>query len=90
MAIQLRRLRKSQFIDSFSLWGNCHLFFSTTSILTSGHNRWSKIKHEKGAADAKKNRVRSSIAGELTLASKCNYRVYISSFIYIFIYIYLY
>ncbi|KAI6250751.1 hypothetical protein HI914_00459 [Erysiphe necator] len=70
MAIQLRRLRKSQFIDSFSLWGNCHLFFSTTSILTSGHNRWSKIKHEKGAADAKKNRVRSSIAGELTLASK--------------------
>lgn len=57
------------------LRGSYHLLFSTTTIAKSGHNRWSKIKHEKGAADAKKNRVRSSIAGELTLASKCNYRV---------------
>ncbi|EPQ61936.1 BgtA-20147 [Blumeria graminis f. sp. tritici] len=44
--------------------------FSTGLSLRSGHNRWSKIKHDKGAADAKKNRLRSSLAHELALASR--------------------
>ncbi|KAI1000791.1 hypothetical protein K3495_g7408 [Podosphaera aphanis] len=44
--------------------------FSASAVSLSGHNRWSKIKHDKGAADAKKNKVRSSIAQELTLTSK--------------------
>jgi YebC/PmpR family DNA-binding regulatory protein len=43
---------------------------STTPILLSGHNRWSKIKHDKGKADASKNKQRSTLAKELTLASK--------------------
>lgn len=39
-------------------------------MLLSGHNRWSKIKHEKGAADAKKNAQRSTFSKHLTLYSR--------------------
>ena len=46
------------------------LLFSTSSLLQSGHSRWSKIKHDKGAVDAKKNAKRTAFAHELTLASK--------------------
>ncbi|KAI8960196.1 YebC-like protein [Daldinia sp. FL1419] len=48
----------------------CRRSFVSSSILGSGHNRWSKIKHEKGAADAKKNAQRSTFAKNLTLWSK--------------------
>lgn len=44
--------------------------FTTSPSLLSGHNRWSKIKHEKGAADKKKNAERSSFAKNLTLYSR--------------------
>jgi hypothetical protein len=44
---------------------------STSGALASGHNRWSKIKHEKGAVDAKKNKQRSIFAHEIATASKC-------------------
>ncbi|KAL3425846.1 DUF28 domain-containing protein [Phlyctema vagabunda] len=44
--------------------------FSTTTIAQSGHNRWSKIKHDKGSADAKKNAQRSVLAHEITLCSR--------------------
>ncbi|POS83468.1 hypothetical protein EPUL_004199 [Erysiphe pulchra] len=70
MAALFKELRIFHPKDCFYLHKSCHLLFSTTTIANSGHNRWSKIKHEKGAADAKKNRLRSSIAGELALASK--------------------
>ncbi|PQE09458.1 duf28 domain-containing protein [Rutstroemia sp. NJR-2017a BVV2] len=46
------------------------LQFSTTSIIASGHNRWSKIKHDKGAVDAKKTALRSVLAHEIAQASK--------------------
>jgi transcriptional/translational regulatory protein YebC/TACO1 len=46
------------------------LQFSTTSIAQSGHNRWSKIKHDKGAVDAKKNVQRSALSKEIALVSK--------------------
>ena len=46
------------------------LGFSSTATTRSGHNRWSKIKHDKGTADAKKNRERSVLAAKITLASK--------------------
>ncbi|WPH01282.1 Hypothetical protein R9X50_00412000 [Acrodontium crateriforme] len=36
----------------------------------SGHNRWSKIKHDKARVDAVKNRQRAAFSQELTLASK--------------------
>ncbi|CAL3966090.1 unnamed protein product [Diplocarpon coronariae] len=44
--------------------------FSTTLSAQSGHNRWSKIKHDKGAVDAKKNVQRSALSREIILASK--------------------
>ena len=44
--------------------------FSATTIPLSGHNRWSKIKHDKGKADAHKNRQRSIFAQEIATASK--------------------
>ncbi|KAK4550854.1 hypothetical protein LTR36_000434 [Oleoguttula mirabilis] len=43
---------------------------ATTATLRSGHNRWSKIKHDKGKADAVKNRQRSIFAQEIATASK--------------------
>lgn len=36
----------------------------------SGHNKWSTIKHKKGAADAKRGKIFSRISKELTIASK--------------------
>ncbi|KAI9783711.1 MAG: hypothetical protein M1816_001192 [Peltula sp. TS41687] len=43
---------------------------STSTVLTSGHSRWSKIKHDKGKSDAQKNKQRSVLAKELMQASK--------------------
>ncbi len=36
----------------------------------SGHSKWSKIKHAKGAADAKKGKVFSKLSEQITLAVK--------------------
>lgn len=36
----------------------------------SGHNRWSKIRHTKGATDAKKGKVFSKLAKIVSLAAK--------------------
>ena len=36
----------------------------------AGHNKWSKIKHKKGAADAKKSKVWTKIIREITLAAR--------------------
>ncbi len=36
----------------------------------SGHNKWSKIKHKKGAADAKKGKIYTKLIKELTIAAK--------------------
>lgn len=47
------------------------LQFSTTTAVSSGHNRWSKIKHDKGAMDAKKTKARSAVAHDIALAVKC-------------------
>lgn len=46
------------------------LQFSSTSAVRSGHNRWSKIKHDKGAVDAKKNVQRSEFSKSIAFASK--------------------
>jgi len=47
-----------------------HRAFSACTVQLSGHNRWSKIKHDKGKADAYKNRQRSVFAQEIATASK--------------------
>ena len=36
----------------------------------SGHNKWSTIKHKKGAADANRGKVFSRLAKEITLAAR--------------------
>jgi YebC/PmpR family DNA-binding regulatory protein len=36
----------------------------------SGHNKWSTIKHKKGAADAKRGKIFSKIAKEMTIVAK--------------------
>ncbi|OTA94497.1 hypothetical protein M434DRAFT_394643 [Hypoxylon sp. CO27-5] len=55
---------------SIAICAQCRRSFTSSSVLRSGHNRWSKIRHEKGAADAKKNIQRSTFAKHLTLYSK--------------------
>lgn len=36
----------------------------------SGHNKWSTIKHKKGAADAKRSKIFSKLSKEITVAAK--------------------
>jgi YebC/PmpR family DNA-binding regulatory protein len=36
----------------------------------SGHNRWSSIKHKKGAADAKRGKIFTKIIKEITVAAR--------------------
>ncbi len=36
----------------------------------AGHNKWSKIKHKKGAADAKRSKVWTKIIREITIAAR--------------------
>src|ERR1043165_8201423 len=36
----------------------------------SGHNKWSTIKHKKGAADAKRGKVFTRIIKEMTIAAR--------------------
>ena len=38
----------------------------------SGHNKWSTIKHKKGAADAKRGKIFSKLAKELTVSARAN------------------
>lgn len=44
--------------------------FTTTATTYSGHNRWSKIKHDKAKADASKNRARSAFSQEIATVSR--------------------
>ncbi|CAK4034382.1 related to yfcA [Lecanosticta acicola] len=44
--------------------------FTTTRPVQSGHNRWSKIKHDKAKVDAGKNRQRSIFSSEIATASR--------------------
>jgi hypothetical protein len=48
----------------------CRLL-TTAKPQRSGHNRWSKIKHDKAGVDAKKNKERSVFSHEIAMASKC-------------------
>lgn len=50
-----------------------HRCLHATRTANSGHNRWSKIKHDKGKADAKTNADRSRFAQEIVTSVKCMY-----------------
>ena len=39
-------------------------------VCMSGHNKWSSIKHKKGAADAKRGKIFTKIIKEITVAAK--------------------
>lgn len=53
-----------------SICAQCRRTFTTGSALQSGHNKWSKIKHDKAAADAKKTAIRTTFTKHITLYSK--------------------
>jgi hypothetical protein len=65
----LQFLRQSQKSTNY-VCARCSLF-STYPTLQSGHNRWSKIKHDKAGVDAKKNAQRSLFARDIAQASRC-------------------
>ena len=48
----------------------CTAFFSSSSHLQSGHNRWSKIRHDKGKNDANKSVEFSRLSQEICSAVK--------------------
>lgn len=48
----------------------CRRAFVSSPLLQSGHNKWSKIKHDKAANDAKKNAARTIFTKNIALASK--------------------
>lgn len=48
----------------------CRRSFAISPAVASGHNRWSKIRHEKGAADAKKTVLRSNFTKTVTMYSQ--------------------
>lgn len=56
--------------QEYTVCTQCRRAFAATPSFSSGHNRWSKIKHEKGAADKKKTAARNIFAKNLTLYSK--------------------
>ncbi|KAI1312149.1 duf28 domain-containing protein [Xylaria venustula] len=53
-----------------TICAQCRRSFAANAILSSGHNKWSKIKHDKAAADKKKNAQRAGFAKRLTMYSK--------------------
>ncbi|KAI1117095.1 duf28 domain-containing protein [Nemania sp. NC0429] len=53
-----------------TICAQCRRSFVAGAALGSGHNKWSKIKHEKAAADKKKTALRSGFAKQLTMYSK--------------------
>ncbi|KAJ0164550.1 hypothetical protein CTA2_741 [Colletotrichum tanaceti] len=55
---------------AFQFCHRCLRPLSTTPAAPSGHNKWSKIKHRKGAADAQKNSMRSQHSKMIALYSR--------------------
>ncbi|KAI1102665.1 YebC-like protein [Jackrogersella minutella] len=53
-----------------SICAGCRRPFTSNSVLRSGHNRWSKIQHKKGATDNKKQDQRSMFADSLVVSSR--------------------
>ena len=44
--------------------------FSTSAALTSGHSRWSKIKHDKAVVDSRRGSAFSKVSNEISTAAK--------------------
>ncbi|KAJ5783868.1 uncharacterized protein N7518_009545 [Penicillium psychrosexuale] len=68
MALRLSRLlQQSRWVDSA-----CHecRYFSTSSAILSGHNKWSTIKHDKARNDKAKSRERQIVGKEIANATQ--------------------
>lgn len=48
----------------------CRRAFVSSPVLQAGHNKWSKIRHDKAVNDAKKNAARTVFAKNIALYSK--------------------
>ena len=48
----------------------CPRTFAWTTALQSGHNKWSKVKHQKKGTDAKKTAARSEFATTIAMLSR--------------------
>ncbi|KAK3399272.1 transcriptional regulator-domain-containing protein [Sordaria brevicollis] len=55
---------------SSSICAQCRRTFITSPALQSGHNKWSKIRHQKAAHDAKTSSARTYYAKNIILYSK--------------------
>lgn len=53
-----------------SICQNCLRAFTSTARRQSGHNKWSKIRHDKAANDAKKTNKRTEVTRALTVCSR--------------------
>jgi len=53
-----------------ALCTQCRRSLFTGAVLQSGHNKWSKIKHDKLAKDVKKSKERAAHAGLITFYAK--------------------
>ncbi|KAL1838081.1 hypothetical protein VTJ49DRAFT_3073 [Mycothermus thermophilus] len=53
-----------------SLCAQCRRSFGSSPVLPAGHNKWSKIRHDKAANDRKKAQTRNPLLKSLTLYSK--------------------
>lgn len=45
--------------------------FNTTSFLSSGHSKWSTIKHDKAKNDKAKSKERQMVSKEISSATQC-------------------
>ncbi|KAJ4304286.1 hypothetical protein N0V88_001899 [Collariella sp. IMI 366227] len=53
-----------------SICAQCRRAFVSSPVLQSGHNKWSKIRHDKAANDLKKNATRTVFVKNIALYSK--------------------
>ncbi|KAJ5822736.1 hypothetical protein N7447_005076 [Penicillium robsamsonii] len=67
MALRLSRLLRQPRVDSACY--ECR-YFSASSAILSGHNKWSTIKHDKAKNDKAKSRERQIVAKEIASATQ--------------------
>jgi hypothetical protein len=68
MALSLSRLlRQTRWADSITHGGR---YFSASSAVFSGHNKWSTIKHDKARNDKAKSRERQMVSKEIASATQ--------------------
>ncbi|KAM7202299.1 Transcriptional regulator domain containing protein [Naviculisporaceae sp. PSN 640] len=56
--------------NNLRICADCRRSFVTNQVLNSGHNKWSKIRHEKAANDLKKNMMRTAFGKDIASLSR--------------------